>query len=88
MVEIDRYYETTAREDILAYINERKEKADLNWVCGCIKEMVDHKKITSEVVMNIISDIENNPERYLLDKFPQRREKIENLRETINNRGI
>jgi adenylate kinase family enzyme len=88
MMEIDRYYETTARGDILAYINERKEKADLNWIYGCLKEMVVNNKITSQKIENIISDIENNPGLYLLDKFPRRREKLEDLKETLHHRGI
>jgi len=77
-----------AREDILAYLNERKEKATLNWVYGCLKELVEHKKATAQKIEDIILDIENNPERYLLDKFPQRREKLENLKETIHDSGL
>lgn len=82
------YYEKTAKEDILIYINERKEKASLNWAYGCLKEMADNKKLTAQEIENIILDIENNPELYLLDKFPQRKEKLDKLNETINNRGI
>lgn len=88
MSDRDEYYENTAKEDILTFINERKEKATLNWAYGCLKEMVDNKKLTPQEIENVISDIENDPELYLLDKFPQRREKLETLRETINNRGI
>jgi hypothetical protein len=88
MFDREEYYKKTAKDDILTYINERKEKASLNWVCGCLKEMVEHKKITPRKIEDIISDIENNPELYLLDKFPQRKEKLENLKETIHSRGL
>lgn len=88
MFDRDEYYETTARKDILAYINEKKEKASLNWVYGCLKEMIENDKITSQKIENIISDIENNPGLYWLDERPLRKEKLEKLKETIHDREL
>ena len=88
MLDKDEHYEKTAKGDIISYINERKEKATLNWCYNSLKKMVDYNQITSQKIENIIFDIENEPHRYLLDKRPERKLKLENLKKTIQNKGI
>lgn len=88
MLDKDEHYEKTAKGDIISYINERKEKATLNWCYNSLKKMVDYNQITPQKIENIILDIEKEPHRYLLDKHPERKIKLENIMETIHSRGI
>ena len=49
MLDKDEHYEKTAKGDIISYINERKEKATLNWCYNSLKKMVDYVTVETMV---------------------------------------
>ncbi|MCL0050612.1 hypothetical protein M1N22_02010 [Dehalococcoidia bacterium] len=45
--------------------------------------MAEHGKLSSDEIQNIISEIKANPSLYLLDKFPERKERLKELEKML-----
>ncbi|RLF10832.1 MAG: hypothetical protein DRJ69_02615 [Thermoprotei archaeon] len=46
----------------------------MNLALGCLREMLEHGRLSLPDVLGIIEEIESKPSLYLLDKFSERRE--------------
>jgi hypothetical protein len=68
-----------AKGVILTYLQGTK-KVSLNWVLGCLKGDFG---VSKEEVIEIIEEIKKNPSLYLLDEFPERKEKLKDLETNI-----
>jgi len=77
------YYRRRAEGVILEFIRGVRKGASLSWALGCLKEMLEHGKISLSDVLEIIEEIEGNPSLYLLDLYPERRERLEALRREL-----
>ena len=77
------YFKKTAEGVILEYIRGIRKKAPLNWALGSLREMTEHEKLSLDEIRNIISKIEANPSLYLLDKFPERKERLKGLEKKL-----
>jgi hypothetical protein len=64
---------------ILTYLQGTR-KVSLNWAIGCLK---GNFGVSKEDVIEIIEEIKKNPSRYLLDEFPERKEKLSELKASI-----
>lgn len=78
------YFKKTAERVILEYIRGLKKRATLNWVLGVLRKMIEYKNFSLDEIQNIISEIETDPSLYSLDKFAERRPRLNRLRMTLN----
>lgn len=84
MNEESRFNEKNWRKErakgvILTYLQGTK-KVSLNLVLGCLK---GNFGVSKEEVIEIIGEIKKNPSRYLLNEFPERKEKLGELEASI-----
>ena len=73
-------YKPNAENVIVANIVGRRKRTTVKWVIGCLKEMIEHNKISPNEISEIISKIERQPSLYLLDRFPERGERLKILK--------
>jgi len=77
------YHRRRAEGVVLEFIRGIKKGASLNWALGCLREILEHGKLSPSDVLEIIGGIEGNPSLYLLDRFPERRERLEALKREL-----
>jgi len=77
------YYRRRAEGVILEFIRGIKKRASLNWALGCLREMLEHGMLSLSDILEIIEEIEGNPSLYLLDRFPERKERLKILKHEL-----
>jgi len=68
---------------VLDYVRSVGKSVSLNWVVRTLVEMVERGDVSVEDVWRVISDVEANPDNFLLDMFPERRERLEVLKREL-----
>lgn len=68
---------------VLDYVRGVGKSVSLNWVVRTLVEMVERGDVSVEDVWRVISDVEANPANFLLDMFPERRERLEVLKREL-----
>ncbi|RLE97972.1 MAG: hypothetical protein DRJ63_08400 [Thermoprotei archaeon] len=68
---------------VLDYVRSVGKSVSLNWVVRTLVEMVERGDVSVEDVWRVISDVEANPDNFLLDMLPERRERLEVLKREL-----
>ena len=68
---------------VLDYVRGVGKSVSLNWVVRTLVEMVERGDVSVEDVWRVISDVEANPDNFLLDMLPERRERLEVLKREL-----
>ncbi|RLE88724.1 MAG: hypothetical protein DRN04_16945 [Thermoprotei archaeon] len=70
---------------ILDYVRGVGKSVSLNWVVETLVNMVERGEVSSADVWSVIDDVERNSINFLLDKIPERRERLETLKRKLEN---
>jgi hypothetical protein len=82
---VKNYFRDTAEGITLAYMRGIRKKVTLNWALGSLRSILKKRQLTYSKIQEIISEIKANPSLYLLDKFPEREERLNEIEEKLGN---
>jgi len=68
---------------ILGYVRSVGKGVSLNWVVETLVKMVERGEVSSADIWGVIEDVERNPANFLLNKLPERRERLEALKREL-----